>query len=147
MIKCILTIRHYHYLLFQQRKKQKKKECQCLFRSCLRFHFLVMLLCHLCDSYTSAFIYGRLTCVFFSSLFEDCVCWEAKIQCKFPTHVPSDQGINILNFCVHSGHSDCPPSHDGAGHHCVYSCFYADWLGDAFGQLSFHSKCSYFFAK
>lgn len=106
-----------------------------------------MLLCHLCDSYMSAFIYGRLTYVFFSFLFEDCVCWEAKIQCKFPTHVPSDQGINILNFCVHSGHSDCPPSHDGAGHHCVYSCFYADWLGDAFGQLTFHSKCFYFFAK
>ncbi|KAL4390928.1 hypothetical protein HN51_011849 [Arachis hypogaea] len=31
---------------------------------------------------------------------EDGICWEAEIQCKFSACLPTNQGIDIPNFCV-----------------------------------------------
>uniref|UniRef100_A0A2N9IA53 Glycosyl transferase 48 domain-containing protein n=1 Tax=Fagus sylvatica TaxID=28930 RepID=A0A2N9IA53_FAGSY len=52
---------------------------------------------------------------------EDCLRWAAEVQCKFSTRVPAYKRNDIPNFCLHSGHFDCPPSHDIARHHCLHS--------------------------
>lgn len=81
-------------------------------------------------------IYGILfnTCIIVKCTLTDCFCWEAKVQCKFPTSVPADQGDDILNICGHSGHFDCASPHDIAGHCSLHSCFHANWMGNASGQ-------------
>lgn len=78
-------------------------------------------------------ILDSLTIFFFSV---DCVRWAAEVQCEFPTCVPANQRVDIPNFCLHSGHFDCPPSYDTARHHCLHTCLYANWLGDASGNVS-----------
>ena len=67
----------------------------------------------------------------------DCLCWAAEVQCQFSTRVPANQRNDFPNFCLHSGHSDCPPSHDSPRHHCLHSGLYANWLGAHSGKLMF----------
>ncbi|KAH1037797.1 hypothetical protein GYH30_056902 [Glycine max] len=63
--------------------------------------------------------------------YEDGVCREAEIQCRFSTCLPANQGVDILNIYLNSSHHDCPPSYDNPGHYCLHSCLHANWLGNA----------------
>ena len=74
---------------------------------------------------------------FFFLVAVDCLCWAAEVQCQFSTRVPANQRNDFPNFCLHSGHSDCPPSHDSPRHHCLHSGLYANWLGAHSGKLIF----------
>lgn len=68
------------------------------------------------------------------SLSTDCICWSAEVQCKFPTYVPANKGIDIPDFCCHSGHVDSTCTYDPKRHCSRYLSFHAYWMGNAAGK-------------